>query len=322
MEKRLLKVHALGNMFYLYNINDENEIDLIQMTKSLSLEKKYGEVDGLIAVSTSKIADAKMQIINADGSTKDFCLNAIRCAGRFVCEQLNKSEVSVETSIGTFHVKKAESFDGNVITYAVKLYPISFNLNSLPMDFQNKTYIDNEVIKEFSPTIRFTAVSLIQPHLVGIVDEHFIQICKHQYLLGQHLNGEKNVICKDGINVSYVYKIKNDTIFARTYERKLDFSNSCSLAMAASALVAKKANLIDSKMVTVYNEKGFVKCEVDIEDKNYNVTLIGDATVVAECIIDLEDNEYKVLNYNETEELPLYEKSIEHVLSTTVSFHC
>lgn len=51
MEKRLLKVYALGNIFYLYNITHENEIDLIQLTKSLCLDKKYGEVGGLLVVS-------------------------------------------------------------------------------------------------------------------------------------------------------------------------------------------------------------------------------------------------------------------------------
>lgn len=136
------------------------------------------------------------------------------------------------------------------------------------------------------------------------------------------LKWRKNAVCKEGINVSYVYKIENDTIFARTFERKFDFTNSCSLAMAASALVARKVNLIDSNTITVYNEKGFVKCEVDLEGENHSVTLIGDATVVAECTIDLNENEYKWLNYNETDELQQYEKSLEHVLTKTASYHC
>lgn len=94
----------------------------------------------------------------------------------------------IETSIGSYHVNKAVAEGGNHFNYGVKLYPISYKLNSLPMEFKDKTYINDEVIKEFSPTIRFTAVSVLQPHLIGIVDKHFIQICKHQFL--SRINGQ------------------------------------------------------------------------------------------------------------------------------------
>lgn len=59
-------------------------------------------------------------------------------------------------------------------------------------------------MEEFSPTIRFTAVSVPNPHLIGIVGEYYIKHHSHQFLLAHYLNHD-NEYCADGVNVSYVY---------------------------------------------------------------------------------------------------------------------
>ncbi|WP_400194545.1 diaminopimelate epimerase [Lysinibacillus telephonicus] len=319
MERTFLKVHGSGNTFYLYNSNNENEFDWPSLTKWLCLKDNDGGADGLLLVLPSTIADAKMRVINADGSEASMCGNGLRTVARFVCEKLGKDEAIIETMKANLHVRNEASIFETIPTYAVEISPVSFELNSLPMKYKNQTAIRHQIIEEFSPTIKFTAVSVPNPHLIGIVDAQYIEDTSHQQQLSEFLNSE-NEFCTDGVNVSYVYPMKNDTIFVRTFERGVGFTNACGTAMTASALVSKLNGLVDTDLITVYNPGGFVKCEVKQNNGEYQLTLIGNATVTAEYTIEINDNQYKILNRKDTGEQKQYEKCIELVKKETSSF--
>lgn len=320
MERKLYKVHGSGNTFYLYNTKDENEFDWVKFTKWLCLKENDGGADGLLLVLPSSVADAKMRIINADGSEASMCGNGLRCVARFVCEKLKKEEAIIETMKANLHVEKSKPIYDTIPTYAVEISPVSFELSSLPMKYKNQTEIRNEIINEFSPTIRFTAVSVPNPHLIGIVDEAYIRDNSHQSSLSQLLNSE-NDYCSDGVNLSYVYPMKNDTIFVRTFERGVGFTNACGTAMTASALVSKLIGIVETDLVTVYNPGGFVKCHVQQENGEYQLTLIGNATVTGEYIFEINENEYKILSRKDTKEQEQYKKCIEIVKKETASFN-
>ncbi|KGR89590.1 diaminopimelate epimerase [Ureibacillus massiliensis 4400831 = CIP 108448 = CCUG 49529] len=319
MERIFTKVHGSGNTFYLYETNDETEQDWVALTKWLCNKENEGGADGLLLVLPSIKAEAKMRVINADGSEASMCGNGLRCVARHVCEKLGVDEAIIETMKADLKVKKEKSIYGSIPTYAVEISPVSFQLESLPMEYHNQTEIQNQIIQEFSPTIHFTAVSVPNPHLIGIVDAGFITDNSHQLSLAELLNGE-NEFCSDGVNVSYAYPMKNDTIFVRTFERGVGFTNACGTAMTASALVAKLNNIVDSEMVTVFNPGGFVKCNVLEENGEYYLTLIGNATVICTYVIKMENNQYEFLSKEDTNEQLQYEQCIEIVKQETASF--
>ena len=319
MDKTFLKVHGSGNTFYLYSTNNENEINWFELTKWLCSKENHNGADGLLLVLPSDVADAKMRVINADGSEASMCGNGLRCVARFVCEKLQKEEAVIETMRANLKVKAEQPLFDSIPTYAVEISPVSFDLNSLPMKYKNQNQIRHEVIQEFSPTIPFTAVSVPNPHLIGIVDRHHIQDSTHQKQLAKFLNG-KNEYCLDGVNLSYVYPMKNDTIFVRTFERGVGFTNACGTAMTASALVSKLNGIVDGDIITVFNPGGFVKCEIKIIDQKYQLTLIGNATVTALYNIEINDNNYKIINVNNTDEQSKYESCIKLVNKEIASF--
>ncbi len=246
MERSISKVHGSGNTFYLYETEQGMEHDWVRLTKWLCNTDNEGGADGLLLVLPSITADAKMRVFNADGSEASMCGNGLRCVARHVSEKLNINEAVIETMKANLKVKKEEPIHGTIPTFAVEISPVSFKLNSLPMEYKNQTEISNQLISEFSKDIKFTAVSVPNPHLIGIVDEHYITSKSHQLLLAQYLNGE-NEYCSDGINVSYAFPMKSDTIFVRTFERGVGFTNACGTAMAASTLVAKMDHLVDGE---------------------------------------------------------------------------
>ncbi|MFC7687151.1 diaminopimelate epimerase [Ureibacillus sp. GCM10028918] len=319
MKRTFLKVHGSGNTFYLYNTDNENEFNWAELTKWLCQKNNHNGADGLLLVLPSISADAKMRVINADGSEASMCGNGLRCVARFVCDNLGKEEAIVETMKANLLVRKESPLFEEIPTYAVEISPVHFSLTSLPMEYKEQTEIRHQVIPEFSQTIPFTAVSVPNPHLIGIVEREDIANNFHQQNLAHNLNSE-NEYCKDGVNVSYVYPMKNDTIFVRTFERGVGFTNACGTAMTASALVSKLNGIVEDDVITVFNPGGFVKCEVKILGDEYKLTLIGNATVTASYILDTTDNQYKFVSFDETEEQKQYEKCLELVKKETASF--
>lgn len=319
MERTFLKVHGSGNTFYLYNTENENEFNWVELTKWLCQLDNHNGADGLLLVLPSKTADAKMRVINADGSEASMCGNGLRCVARYVCEKLGQEEAIIETMKANLFVRKEYPLFENIPTYAVEISPVLFSLSSLPMMYKDQTEIRHQVIPEFSRTIPFTAVSVPNPHLIGIVDQNHIENNSHQQNLAQNLNSE-NEYCTDGINVSYVYPMNADTIFVRTFERGVGFTNACGTAMTASALVSRLNGIVEYDVITVFNPGGFVKCEVKIFKDQYKLTLIGNATVTAAYRLDITDNKYKFVNFDETEEQKQYEKCLELVKKETASF--
>ena len=53
MERTFLKVHGSGNTFYLYDTNDENELDWIALTQWLCDDDNEGGADGFLLVLPS-----------------------------------------------------------------------------------------------------------------------------------------------------------------------------------------------------------------------------------------------------------------------------
>ena len=319
MEKIFLKVHGSGNTFYLLHTDNENEMDWVTLTKWLCNENNHQGADGLLLVLPSEVADAKMRVINADGSEASMCGNGLRCVARFVCEKLEKEEALIETLRANLKVKVAMPLFESIPTYAVEISPVSFDLTSLPMNYHNQSEIRHQLLPEFSSTISFTAVSVPNPHLIGIVDQQHIRDNGHQKKLAEYLNGE-NDYCSDGVNLSYVYPMKNDAIFVRTFERGVGFTNACGTAMTASALVSKINGLVNADVVTVFNPGGFVKCDVTHLGDQYKLTLIGNATVMASYHIDINRNEFNILSIHETEEQVQYDSYIDSVKKEIASF--
>ncbi|WP_274310403.1 diaminopimelate epimerase [Solibacillus daqui] len=304
---KLLKVHGSSNTFYLFEALYDNEVNYVQLTKWLCDKSNEGGADGLLLVLPSQIADAKMRVINADGSEASMCGNGLRCVARYVCEKLGVEEAVIETMRANLHVKKAQSIFEELPTYAVEISPVSFDLNTLPMHYDDKNQIRHENLAKFSDDILFTAVSVPNPHLVGIVQSSHIMDTTHQQQLASYLNG-KNEICPDGVNVSYVYPISEHEIFVRTYERGVGFTNACGTAMTASALIANVENYVSTEVVTVYNPGGFVQCSVKMCENQYELLLIGNATIIGYYEVESKADKFEFINCFLTKEPLQYEK--------------
>ena len=300
------KVHGSGNTFYLHEEVTNTTYNWPLTAQKMCDPSNENGADGLLIISPSNKADARMRVYNADGSEASMCGNGLRCVARFVLSKSGKQSATIETMKAVLTVQKVDSIFKTIDTYAVEISPVSFELSSLPMNYQNNGQIINEIVPEFSKDIHFTAVSVPNPHLIGIVPIQYIEDTRFQEQLAASFNRE-NDFFPDGVNVSFVHPVDEKSIFVRTYERGVGFTNACGTAMTASALVSATINLVPYGETTVYNPGGFVKCAIEQNDSSTHLSLIGNATFFATYYGTLNDHyefsyDSKILHEEEIKE--------------------
>ncbi|MBQ0139671.1 MAG: diaminopimelate epimerase [Kurthia sp.] len=311
MGEEILKVHGSGNTFYL--IDGENgSHNWVELTKWLCQPQHDGGADGLLVVLPSEHADARMRVINADGSEASMCGNGLRCVARYVLNNLNKEEAVIETMKANLKVKKDGELAEGIEAFSVEIAPVLFNLSSLPMVYHDETKLINQKLPELSMDINFTAVAVPNPHLIAMVTKSYIENTTHQQELAQMLNG-KNAYTPDGVNVSYVLPLSHNEIFVRTYERGVGFTNACGTAMTASSLVATLLNLVDEEVVTVYNPGGFVKCLIKHTEEHTALSLIGNATYLKKARLHKKETSYSMTDSIDLGEQALYELQMQKI---------
>lgn len=309
MEMTLIKVHGSMNTFYMLE-SDERD-DFAEMAIQLSALDK--DIDGILVILPSSVAHAKMRVFNNDGSEASMCGNGLRCVARYVCERDGVQEAVIETMRASLRVKKEETLNEGIETYAVEISPVSFSLSSLPMTYEGNEQWIHKPLPFVSEEIPFSAVAVPNPHLIGIVPPDLQKDTSHQQKWAQYFNGDNDYF-SDGVNVSYVTPVE-DGIFVRTYERGVGFTNACGTAMTASALISCMAGLVPYGDVSVYNPGGMVKCSVSKEGDDIQLLLTGNATYLSVAEFDWSPNGTgsKILSFEPLDEQTRYAQFSEQI---------
>ncbi|WP_170007139.1 diaminopimelate epimerase [Bacillus fonticola] len=288
MKIPFLKVHGSKNDFLLIDERTQSftltEGERAQLALTYCNREKGIGADGILFVSESDHAEAKMIVMNADGTEASMCGNGLRCVARYVSETNGKDMFLVETKQKTLHVGKEAPMATGVPAMKVEISPVSFRAATSGW-LGDEESVQNQVLS-FGPSSRlYTIVSIPNPHLVTFVDEEVLETTE-QETVAKQLN-EKNSFFEDGVNVSYVVPT-DDGLFVRTYERGVGFTNACGTAMSASTYVAclqRRFNF--GEKVDVWNPGGKVQCVAYNTDDEAYVYLIGNATYEQKGHIDV-----------------------------------
>ena len=295
MKFDILKCHGSGNDFVLID-ETERELGLDEPSRVrlvTELCRRGGLIgsDGLLFVQRSGAgADAKMRFFNTDGSEAEMCGNGVRCVGRFVAEKTGKDEVVIETMRRHIPIRRAGELFPGLPAFDVKIGEPSLDPATLPMNARRERHIDAP-IPELHPTLRFTALSIPNPHIVAFVDTfepELIELAERANAApsGNGPAPEGRSVFPRGVNVSFVKVLGRRSIFVLTYERGVGVTNSCGTAMSASSFVACLLGHCDpGAPIEVYNKGGMVTCLVDGDADAAAraaapVHLVGNATYV------------------------------------------
>lgn len=312
MQIKLIKGHGSGNDFLIideilngYAFTESERADLAKLL--CNRQSELG-ADGILFVMQSESADGRMRVFNADGSEASMCGNGLRLVARYVCEHLGQNKAVIETMKANLKVSKQIELYQDIHTYQVEISPVLFELKALPLNL-NKPTLYNERIEELSADLRFTALAVPNPHLIAIVEAKQLQ-GDLQKQLSEKVNRPNNLF-PDGVNVSFVKQLQPGSIYVRTFERGVGFTNACGTAMSASTLVTCLQELNEfEEVVNVYNNGGRVQCIVHESEGKYTIDLIGNATYLynAAVNVDLEHGSFTVTSKMELMEQKSYEK--------------
>jgi len=181
---RFTKMHGTGNDYVFVDCFREQVANPAKVARAIS-DRHFGiGSDGLILICSSKKADAKMRIFNADGSEAEMCGNGIRCLAKYVYERrLAKprgpivmgngarynASLKIETGAGVLTV--GLSVRGKTVqNVCVNMGEPIFRPKEIPVKLPGERIIERpiDVLKQRLPV---TCISMGNPHAVFFCDE-------------------------------------------------------------------------------------------------------------------------------------------------------
>jgi len=219
-----------------------------------SPECATGGTDGLLMFVQADSGYA-MRMFNPDGSEAEMCGNGIRCAARLARKYIAGSEFVLFSGGRPYRMACAEPMAGGVPAYGaeigVETWSHDFGFFRPGESFAGK------VIAPLDTRLRFTALSLGNPHITACVDGIDMDLLAE---LGERVKRLPELFPR-GVNVSLYEHLGGGRIFVATCERGAGITDSCGTAMTASATAAALLGRTEFGMETeVFNRGGMVRC--------------------------------------------------------------
>ena len=136
-------------------------------------ERHFGVgADGVLAILPSATGDARMRVLNADGSEAEMCGNGLRCVAKVLYETdpaLRRPTLNIETGAGvlacTLDIER-----GFVRSVHEEMGRPRLTREEIPLAPGGPERALREPIRALDRELRFTAVSMGNPHAVIFVD--------------------------------------------------------------------------------------------------------------------------------------------------------
>ncbi len=229
---RFIKMQGLGNDFVIIDGFAYADLgDVCSLAKRMC-DRHFGVgADGLIWITPSPRADARMRIFNADGTEAETCGNGLRCTAKFMRDTgiAKSDEMRIDTLAGVA-IARIEGGLVSVDMGAPRLKP-----REIPVDAP-----DNRVeIEAGGRKLNFFCVSMGNPHAVTFdlypEGEEF-------YRLGALL--EKHPIFPRRANIEFC-RIANGEIDVRVWERGDGETLACGSGACAALVAAAEMGLAE-----------------------------------------------------------------------------
>ncbi|HEY8515206.1 MAG TPA: diaminopimelate epimerase [Candidatus Binatia bacterium] len=164
------KMHGIGNDYVYVDAFAHQVPDPARVARLVSPRRTGIGSDGLILICPSSVADARMEMYNADGSRGEMCGNGIRCVAKYVYDHgiARKPELKIETDAGV-KTLKLDVRDGRVASVTVDMGEPILDGASIPVRAEGR--VIDAPFEVDGTSYRITCVSMGNPHCVLFVDD-------------------------------------------------------------------------------------------------------------------------------------------------------
>jgi diaminopimelate epimerase len=139
MKIPFIKMHGAGNDYIYVDCRDNAELEeyVPKIAERISARRFGIGGDGIVLICSSKTANVKMRIFNADGSEAKMCGNGIRCVAKLV----GSDKVTIETLSG---IKCVERIGDN---FRVDMGIATMSRNEVDIGNLHKVFIYRNIDK-------------------------------------------------------------------------------------------------------------------------------------------------------------------------------
>jgi diaminopimelate epimerase len=223
--------------------------------------------DGLVLISQSPTAAARMRMFNADGSEAEMCGNALRCVARLLFQRrhVDRDIFTIETGRGDL---RAELL-GELVR--IEMGRPILSAKQIPTTLVGNPPVDQSVTSG-GRTFVVTCVSMGNPHCVVFCDE-----LSDEIVLGSGPEIEQLPSFPNRTNVEFVTVVDRSHLNVRVWERGSGETQACGTG-ACAAVVAGVLSGRCERIVCVTLPGGTL--EVDWTADSDNMYLTGPAVEV------------------------------------------
>jgi len=172
---RFAKYHGLGNDFLVVDLRSASaaEAEAVQAPHNVvaACDRRFGVGgDGVLAVLPSATADARMRVLNSDGSEAEMCGNGIRCVAKELFERggVRKPEIAIDTGAGRL-LCAIEAHGGAVGSVTVAMGKPRLLRGEIPMTGPASERCIGQPLEIAGTPRPLTCVSMGNPHAVAFV---------------------------------------------------------------------------------------------------------------------------------------------------------
>lgn len=227
MAFRFYKYEGLGNDFIVLERAELGDRELTDADARALCDRHLGiGADGVLIVGQ----EPSMHVINADGSVPEMCGNGLRCvAFHLVRKKLEHGpEFTVQTASGA-HVCRVHPHDDTHAEVQVQMKAPSFEPRDVPV--QSASPWLDEPIEIDGHTLRFTAVSMGNPHLVT-----FDAVDETRSAIAVQLQNDPRL--PRGANVGFASLRGEKDIALSVFERGAGWTQACGTGACAAGAAA------------------------------------------------------------------------------------
>lgn len=279
LKLKFTKMQSNGNDYICFDGFKQKITNPEGLSIRLSDRRMGVGADGVILISPSKVADAKMRMFNLDGSEGKMSGNGIRCVGKYVYDYgiAKKETISIETLSG-IKTLNCNIIDDKVSTVTVDMGKAELEPKNIPVKLDGDNVVNREVDVD-GEKYSITCVSTGNPHCVIFTDN--LDDVKLDEIGPKF---EYSELFPERVNLEYVQVIDKHTIAMRVWERGSGETWACGTGACAAVVAATENGYVEKGIdVLVKLNVG----ELIIRYTDEGVFLTGDANTVFEGKVEL-----------------------------------
>lgn len=283
---KFTKMHGAGNDYvYIDCFTQTLPDDLVTLAQQIS-HRHYGVGgDGMILIRPSEVADARMQMFNADGSESEMCGNGIRCVAKYVYDHghARRHQLEIETGNGVLQLELEIGNDDLVAQVTVDMGMPKLEAADIPTTLLAGGQVINHELQIDGHALQATCVSMGNPHCVIFV-EHATDELVHG--IGPKIENDPRFPRRT--NVEFVEILSPTEVRQRTWERGSGETWACGTGASAVCVAGVLTGRTERRIL---NHLTGGDLTLRWDQASNHVFMTGGATEVFSGEFDLDANQ-------------------------------